>query len=105
MLCVSPLGFATNLFEERAALRRLLSESIRKKMDRLPNGGIIAMIDEVAHMGRMLEFLFQTAEALITGSEFCGFDNYALVIQNRATEHRYRCAMITRQHGRVMRAA
>jgi hypothetical protein len=55
----------TNVADEHAALACLLSETIRKKMDRLPNGGIIGIIDEVAYMGHTLEFLFQAAEDLI----------------------------------------
>jgi len=94
----------TNVSEEHAALARLLAEMIRKKMDRLPNGGIIGIVDETAEMGHTLEFLFQAAEELIRSDKFRDFDNYVLIIQSRLNPIQYNSALITRQSGRIMRS-
>lgn len=103
MLGISQGGGWTNASEEHAALERLLAETVRKKMERLPNGGIIAIVDETACLGHTLQFLFQAAEDLIQSDEFCDFDNYVLIIQSRLTPTNYNCALITRQSGRIMR--
>jgi hypothetical protein len=95
----------TNVADEHAALLRLLNETIRKKIDRLPDGGIIGIIDEVAVMGHTLEFMFQAAEELIESNEFSDFGNRVLIIQSRLNVLQYTSALITRSDGRLMRSS
>jgi hypothetical protein len=83
MLGIPQADLWTNVADEHAALARLLTETIRKKMDRLPKGGIIGIVDDVAVIGDTLDFLFQTAEDLIKSDEFGDFDKHVLIIQSR----------------------
>jgi len=70
MLGIPQGAGCANVSDEHAALTSLLAETVRKKMDRLPNGAIIGIVDETAYTGHTLEFLFQAAEHLIRSEEF-----------------------------------
>ena len=103
MLGIPQGAGCANVSDEHAALTSLLAETVRKKMDRLPNGAIIGIVGETAYTGHTLEFLFQAAEHLIRSEEFCDFDNYVLIIKSRSNAIQYNCALITRQDGRIIR--
>ena len=103
MLGIPQSDVWSTVSEEHAALARLLAETVRKKMDRLPDGGIIGIVDETAYLGHTLRFLFQAAEELIRSDEFCDFENYVLIIQSRPNPIQFTCALITRRDGRIMR--
>jgi len=94
----------TDVAAEHLALGELLSETIRNKMNRLPqDGGVIVITDAVAIMGSTLDFLFEAAEALVKSEKFKDFDNYILIVQSRPNTIKYRCALITRSAGKIMR--
>jgi hypothetical protein len=102
MLAIKPDEIWTDVADEHSALARLLAQTIRRKMSRLPNGGVIAITDDVAVMGHTLEFLFQTAEELIMSEQFKDFDKYILLIRSRPNIIQFNSALITRQAGRKM---
>jgi hypothetical protein len=105
MLGIPQCEVWTDVSEEHTALKRLLAETIRKKVDRLPNGGIIGIVDEVAYLGHTLEFLFEASEALVRSDQFRDFDNHVLIVQSRPNIIQYTSALITRGDGRIMRTA
>lgn len=105
MLGIPQADLWTNVADEHAALARLLMQTIRKKMDRLPSGGIIGIVDEVAVMGHALDFLFQTADELIKSDRIRDFDKHVLIIQSRLNILQYSSVLITKSDGKIMRVS
>jgi hypothetical protein len=82
--------------DELKVAAQSLVETLRKKMIRLPDGGIIGIVDETSYSHNDVQRLFEIAEHFVNSRNFSDFDRYTLIILNRPNPLQYRSALIIR---------
>jgi len=85
-----------NVGDELNVAAQSLVETLRNKMIRLPDGGIIGIVDETSYSHNDVQRLFEIAEHFVNSQNFSGFDRYTLIILNRPNHLQYRSALIVR---------
>jgi hypothetical protein len=85
-----------NVVDEWDAIGKALADTLRRKMCRLPQGGIIGIIDHTSWWEHSLTFLFETAEQFINSPKLVGFEPYLLIILSRLNPKQYHSALIAR---------
>lgn len=84
----------SNVSDDHLVIKGLLSRTLRKKMDRLPNGGIIGIVDCVTL--RDQKWLTEFAASLVNSDSFADSESFMLVLLYRPNQLQFYSAVIER---------
>jgi hypothetical protein len=82
----------SNVSDDHLVIEGLLSRTLRKKMNRLPNGGIIGIVDCVTL--RDQKWLTEFAASLVNSESFADFESFMLVLLYRPNQLQFHSAVM-----------